>query len=192
MSVIEDRFFASWEVHLLLAEGAVRGWNVGVSAQQAYEDGVRSHFAHIGVSEFADAYLNSENYNRAGTSAKFTHTTEPEATFTMQFVDGYTGNKGTVNINYPNNTIYKNGTVKNDALTKIITQKFIANNPWLPLEAWNDHRRLGLPFFENPAREIALPNLPDLKSDNYLKNQVSFFPQRLRYPSSFRDADSKG
>lgn len=185
-------FFADWEVHFLLAEAAVRGWNVGVSAKQAYEDGVRSHFAHIGVSEFVDEYLNSEDYNRAGTSVKFTHTAEPGATFTMQFVDGYTGTNGTVNINYPENTIYKNGAVKNDELTKIITQKFIANNPWLPLEAWNDHRRLGLPFFENPARESALPNLPDLKSDNYLKNQVSFFPQRLNYPSGFKDNDSKG
>ncbi len=40
----------------------------------------------------------------------------------------------------------------NDALTKIITQKYIASS-LVPEEAWSDHRRLGLPFFENQAVE---------------------------------------
>ncbi|MDD2246563.1 MAG: SusD/RagB family nutrient-binding outer membrane lipoprotein [Proteiniphilum sp.] len=40
--------------------------------------------------------------------------------------------------------------VLNNQLSKIITQKYIAQLPWLPLEAWCDHRRLGLPFFDNP------------------------------------------
>lgn len=188
----ERIFFADWEVHFLLAEAAVRNWDVNVSAQQAYEDGIKAHFAHLGASEFVNDYLNSEDYNRVGTSVKFTHTTEPGSSFTMQYIDGYTGNTGTVSIDYPENTIYKNGTVKNDELTKIITQKFIANNPWLPLEAWSDHRRLGLPFFENPARENSLTNLPDLKADNYHRNQISFFPQRLKYPSNFRNVDDRG
>lgn len=77
-----------------------------------------------------------------------------------------------------------NGTVKNDQLTKIITQKYIAHMPWLPLEAWSDHRRLGLPFFENIAVELPNNDLPDLTSSNYMTNSVRFFPQRLKYPSS--------
>ncbi|MGH2623839.1 MAG: SusD/RagB family nutrient-binding outer membrane lipoprotein, partial [Sphingobacterium sp.] len=54
--------------------------------------------------------------------------------------------------------------------------------------AWSDHRRLGLPFFENPAVENPLPNLPDLNNSNFMTNQISFFPQRIPYPSSLREA----
>lgn len=182
-------FFANWETYFLLAEASVKGWNTGTSAQIAYEDGIKANFAYWGVSQYASEYLNSSDFNRVGTSVKFTHTSEPGNTHQMNYVDGYTGATGTVNINYPINNIYKNGTVRNDILTKIITQKFIANLPWLPLEGWNDQRRLGLPFFENPAIENPLTNLPDLNSGNYMTSNIKFFPQRLPYPSSFREAD---
>jgi hypothetical protein len=85
-----------------------------------------------------------------------------------------------------------NGTVKNDQLTKIITQKYIAHMPWLPLEAWSDHRRLGLPFFENIAVELPNNYLPDLTSSNYMTNSVRFFPQRLKYPSSLPNTNPDG
>lgn len=185
-------FFADWETYFLIAEGAVRGWNVGTSAQAAYENGIKANFEHLGVSQYLSAYLSSQDYNRAGTSVQFTHTTEPSSSYNMNYIDGYTGTTGTINVKYPDNTIYKNGKIKNDALTKIITQKFIANTPWLPLEAWSDHRRLGLPFFENPAVENPLTNMPALSSSNYMTNQVGFFPQRVKYPSSFESADQKG
>ena len=110
----------------------------------------------------------------------------------MNYIDGKTNVAGTVTINYPSNTIYKGGNIRNDKLTKIITQKFIANTPWLPLETWSDQRRLGLPFFENPAVETPLPNLPNLNSSNFMTNSVKNFPQRLPYPSSFRNSDPNG
>ena len=110
----------------------------------------------------------------------------------MKYIDGYTHQEGTVEIPYPDNMLYKDGTVKNDHLTKIITQKFIAQFPWLPLEAWNDHRRLGLPFFENPAVEEPLPALPALNKNNYMEVRVDFFPQRVPYPSSVRTSDAEG
>lgn len=185
-------FFAPWETYFLLAEAAVRGWTVPVSAQTAYENGIKASFAYWDVSSHATNYLASENYNNNGTSVKFTHTDEPQATRTMRYKDGYTDVEGTVSIRYPANTIYKGGTVRNDQLTKIITQKYIAQVPWLPLEAWNDHRRLGLPFFENPAVEDALPNLPALTQGTMMTNQVKFFPQRLRYPSSLKNSSPKG
>jgi hypothetical protein len=188
----ERIFFANWETHFLLAEASLKGWNTGTTAQAAYENGVKASFDYNGVSQYATAYLNSESYNRVGTSVKFTHTTEPGSSRTMNYVDGYTGAAGTATIQYPVNSIYKNGTVRNDALTKIITQKYLANMPWLPLESWSDHRRLGLPFFENPAVENPLPNLPALTATNYMTNQIKFFPQRLRYPSSLKNADQDG
>ncbi|TDQ76729.1 SusD/RagB family nutrient-binding outer membrane lipoprotein [Sphingobacterium yanglingense] len=185
-------FFAAWESYFLLAEASLKGWTTGTTAQAAYEDGIKANFEYWGVSQHLSTYLASEDFNRVGTSVKFTHTTEPGNTHQMSYVDGYTSTTGTASIAYPVNSIYKNGTIRNDALTKIITQKYIANMPWLPLEAWSDHRRLGLPFFENPAIENPLPNLPDLNNGNFMTNNIKFFPQRIPYPSNFRTASPDG
>ncbi|MDD7884376.1 SusD/RagB family nutrient-binding outer membrane lipoprotein [Flavivirga sp. 57AJ16] len=180
-------FFASWESFFLIAEAAVRGWNTPMDGQAAYEAGIGESFAFFGVSDHLAAYLTSQDYNNNGTSVSWGHTVEPPASVTMDYIDGYTGAAGTVNYTYPENTIYEGGTVKNDHLNKIITQKYLAQTPWLPLEAWSDHRRLGLPFFENPAVENPLPDLPALNPGNVMTNQVGFFGQRLNYPSSFEN-----
>ncbi|MCL8000978.1 SusD/RagB family nutrient-binding outer membrane lipoprotein, partial [Brucella sp. 21LCYQ03] len=76
--------------------------------------------------------------------------------------------------------------------TKIITQKFIAQNPYLPLETWSDHRRLGLPFFENPAVEQPIITMPDLNANNFMTSSVRFFPQRVNYPSTLRNNNEAG
>lgn len=191
-STSERIFFGDWETYFLLAEGAVRGWSTPMNAKTAYENGVKASFAYWGLDNWADDYLTSDSYNRAGTSVRFDHTTEPVDGVSMNYIDGYTNQAGTTTMNYPDNTIYMNGQVKNDALTKIITQKYLAQLPWLPLEAWNDHRRLGLPFFENPAVDLPLTDLPDLNSSNYMTNSVKFFPQRLKYPSSLENSNPEG
>ena len=80
----------------------------------------------------------------------------------------------------------------NDHLTKIITQKFIANTPWLPLETWNDHRRLGLPFFETPAVEKSLDNMPQLTASSYSTVAIDYYPQRLPLPSSIESGNKPG
>lgn len=180
-------FFASWETHFLIAEAAVRGWSTPMSGKEAYEAGIADSFAYFGVSDHLSDYLASEDYNNNGTSVSWNHTAEPPATVAMDYVNGYTQAAGTFNYKYPENTIYKGGSVKNDQLTKIITQKFIAQTPWLPLETWSDHRRLGLPFFENPAVENPIPDLPQLTPGNVMSNQVNFFGQRLKFPSSFEN-----
>jgi hypothetical protein len=185
-------FFANWETYFLLAEGATRGWATPMSGKAAYEAGVKANFEYWGIGAQATAYLASTTYNNAGTSVSWDHVTEPGATHAMSYKDGYTNTDGTVQIKYPDNTIYKAGAVKNDLLTKIITQKFIAQTPWLPLETWSDHRRLGLPFFENPAVENPLVNLPNLTSGNYMTNSVKNFPQRLRYPSGLKNSNAAG
>ena len=185
-------FFAPWETHFLLAEAAVRGWATPIDAKTAYEEGIRQSFEYWGVSNFLGEYLASEDYNNAGTSVAWNHTTEPGDTHAMNYVDGYTNNNGTANIMYPKNDLYMNGTVRNDHLTKIITQKYLAQVPYLPLEAWNDQRRLGLPFFENPAIENPIPTLPALTSANYMTSNVKFFPQRLKYPSGLQNSNAAG
>lgn len=181
----ERIFFASWESYFLIAEAAVRGWNVPMGGQAAYEQGIAESFTYNNVSQYLSAYLSSQDYNRTGTSVSWTHTAEPTPTVTMEFINGYTGTPGSFNFKYPENTIYKGGAVKNDLMNKIITQKFIAQTPWLPLETWSDHRRLGLPFFENPAVENPLPDMPQLNAGNIMTNSVDVFAQRLKYPSGF-------
>lgn len=185
-------FFGPWETYFLLAEGAVRGWTTPVSGQVAYETGIAKSFEYWGVSQYLSTYIASTDYNRAGTSVSWTHTTEPGDSHTMSYKDGITGTTGTVTINYPVNNLYKNGTVRNDLLTKIITQKFIAQTPWLPLETWSDHRRLGLPFFENVVLEDAIQTLPALTPSTYMTSKVQFFPQRMKYPSGLKNSNSAG
>ncbi|ANI90145.1 susd and RagB outer membrane lipoprotein domain protein [Arachidicoccus ginsenosidimutans] len=188
----ERVFFAPWETYFLLAEAAERGWSVPMSGQDAYEAGIASSFQYWGVSQYLGTYLASTDYNRAGTSVSWNHTTEPGEAHTMNYVDGMTGATGTASIKYPVNNLYKNGSVRNDHLTKIITQKFIAQTPWLPLEAWSDHRRLGLPFFENVVIENPIQTLPALTSSNYMTSNVKFFPQREPYPSSLKNSNATG
>ncbi|WP_395803538.1 SusD/RagB family nutrient-binding outer membrane lipoprotein [Daejeonella sp.] len=185
-------FFANWETYFLVAEGALRGWATPMTAKVAYEAGVKANLDYWGLGGQSAAYLASTDFNNAGTSVSWDHTTEPPASRTMTFKDGYTNADGTAQIKYPENTIYKSGSVKNDLLTKIITQKFIAQTPWLPLETWSDHRRLGLPFFENPAVENALVTLPNLTAANFMTASVKNFPQRLRYPSGLKNSNAKG
>ncbi|HTE02048.1 MAG TPA: SusD/RagB family nutrient-binding outer membrane lipoprotein [Mucilaginibacter sp.] len=185
-------FFGPWETYFLLAEGAVRGWTTPMDAKSAYESGITKSFEYFGTSGSLGTYLASTDYNRAGTSVKWDHTTEPAASHVMDYQDGITGTAGTVAVNYPKNDLYKSGTVRNDQLTKIITQKFIAQTPWLPLETWNDHRRLGLPFYENPAVEDIMPDLPGLTPSNYMTSAVKNFAQRMKYPSSLSNSNITG
>jgi len=185
-------FFGAWETYFLLAEAAVRGWTTPVDAQTAYETGIGKSFEYWNISGYLGTYLASTDYNRDGTSVGWAHTAEPGDTHTMSYVDGLTNAPGTAPIKYPVNNLYKNGAVRNDHLTKIITQKFIAQTPWLPLETWSDHRRLGLPFFENVILEAPIQTLPALTSSSYMTSNVQFFPQRMKYPSTLQNSNSTG
>lgn len=188
-------FFAAWETYFLLAEASLYGWNTGTTAKEAYENGIKASFEYFGVSEYVNDYLNSTNYNRVGTSVKFDHTTEPTAE-QMTYVDGYSKEQKTVTYEYPtaSKTLY--GKALNDHLTKIITQKFIAQTPYLVLEMWSDFRRLGLPFFEIPANESSMTgsDMVNVWNPNSWKDgqKWEFYPQRMRYPSSPENADPEG
>ena len=188
-------FFAAWETYFLLAEASLYGWNTGTTAKEAYENGIKASFEYFGVSEYVNDYLNSTNYNRVGTSVKFDHTTEPTAE-QMTYVDGYSKEQKTVTYEYPtaSKTLY--GKALNDHLTKIITQKFIAQTPYLVLEMWSDFRRLGLPFFEIPANESSMTgsHMVNVWNPNSWKDgqKWEFYPQRMRYPSSLENADPEG
>lgn len=185
-------FYGAWESYFLLAEAALRGWNTsGISDEQAYEEGVRASFSYFGVSEYADAYLESEEYNRVGTSVKYTHTTEPSS-FKATYIDGYTNQEKNVDYQYPvaSKTLY--GKALNDKLTKIITQKYLAQMPYLVLEAWADHRRLGLPFFDMTANESVMTgsDMTEWTPNSWESGQSwKYYPQRMRYPMSLLTSD---
>ena len=185
-------WFSPWETNFLLAEAALYGWNVGGSAKAYYEAGVRASFSYIGVSDKADAYLSSTDYNRVGTSVNFDHTTEAPS-YSINYVDGYTKDVKTTIYTYPKNSIYKNGTVNNDALTKVITQKYLAFVPWQPIEAWNDQRRLGLPFMENQAVETTYaPTQVPLTPSTAKECKLEFYPKRYRYPANLVNINPSG
>ena len=182
-------FFGPWETYFLLAEAAVRGWNAGIGAEEAYNAGILASFEYLNIEANYDAYINSEDYNRVGTSVKFSHTTEP-ANYTINYKDPVSGTIKTTQYKYPDASkiMYKGGKL-NDQLTKIITQKYIANTPWLPLENWSDHRRLGLPFWELAVSTSDFPYLMDGAKNAYLTGQKpGCFAQRMNYPNSFKNA----
>jgi hypothetical protein len=185
-------YFGPWETYFLLAEGAERGWTSPLNAQMAYDSGIAASFAYWNIMAYLPQYLASDDYNRVGTCVDWNNTTEPPASYTATYVDGTTHNPGTVSITYPSNTIYQGGSIKNDHMNKIITQKFIANTPWLPLETWSDHRRLGLPFFENPVLEAPIQTLPALTTANMNTSNQQFFPQRMKYPASLQNSNING
>ncbi|RHJ94979.1 SusD/RagB family nutrient-binding outer membrane lipoprotein [Parabacteroides bouchesdurhonensis] len=186
MSENKRVWFGPWETYFLLAEAAEYGWSVPGTAKSNYEAGITASFEYNGVSQFLSQYLESKDYNRVGTSVAFDHTTEAIA-HEVTYIDGYTKETKTMTYTYPKNSVYKGGQFNNDHLTKIITQKYIAQNPWLPLEVWSDHRRLGLPFFENQAVEIDYnPTAHEVPLTRSTAKECKweFYPKRMRYPSS--------
>lgn len=115
------RLMYASEVYFLRAEGALRGWNMGGTAESFYEAGIRRSMAEYGnliKSADIEAYLQSTMKNGYGTSVKFSDNT---------------------------------GDVTDDCnskLAKIITQKYISNFPDGGFEAWADYRRLGMPALD--------------------------------------------
>ena len=186
-------FFAPWESYFLLAEAAVRGWNVPGTAKDNYESGIAASFEYHGLQEELASYLASTDYNRVGTSVHFEHTTEAQP-YTVNYTDPYTQENKTMTYVYPKNSIYRNGAYNNDVMTNIFTQKYIAQVPWLPEEAWSDHRRVGLPFFENQAveKDYNPLNQVPLTVATAKECRLEFYPKRYRYPASIQTNNLEG
>lgn len=193
MSTNKRVFFGPWESYFLLAEADVRGWTVPGTAKSNYESGIAASFEYHGVLDRLDDYLASTEYNRVGTSVNFDHTAEAKP-YTIAYVDPYTNERKTREYVYPKNSIYRGGLYNNDALTKIITQKYIAQVPWLPEEAWSDHRRLGLPFFENQAveKDYNPLNQVPLTVATSKETRWEFYPKRYRYPANIQTNNMEG
>ncbi len=114
------------EVYFLRAEGALRGWSMGGTAQALYEQGITTSFAQHGISGAA-AYI-------ADNTSKAANYTDP-----MNATNNVTGS------NLSQVTIaWEGGATSAVQLEKIITQKWIAMYPD-GQEAWSEFRRTGFP-----------------------------------------------
>lgn len=119
------------EVYFLLAEGALRGWNMGGTAKQFYEQGIRNaslesrSFTGNKYNELVDDYLNVET---------------PKG---IAYVDpqGLTPDMPSVT---KIGVKWNEGDSPEVKLEKIITQKYIASFPY-SYESWVDLRRVGYP-----------------------------------------------
>lgn len=178
-------FFGPWETNFLMSEAALRGWIPGDAATYYYA-GIKSSFDYLGLSSYYADYVDSgcTNHNRVGVSVNFDDDTDPKD-FEIGYIETVNG-ENTTTYHYPvaSKTVY--GKAINDKLAKIITQKYIANCPYLPLESWSDHRRLGLPFWEIPVGSSGFPFLDGWTTDSYKNGQKpGYYAQRMIYPSSF-------
>lgn len=121
------------EVAFLRAEGALVGWNMGGSAENFYEQGVRLSFEQWGAGS-ADTYL----ADSTSTEADFTDPSGAESTPAVS-----------------NITIkWDNTATQEQNLERIITQKWLALWP-LGFEGWCEYRRTGYPKFFPLARQVA-------------------------------------
>ena len=161
------------EVCFLRAEGALRGWNMGGTAQQFYEEGIRYAGLEDRNTHSYDDYdkLVGDYINR-------------EAPVNYTYVDP-TGNTPDVP------SVTKIGVKWNDALdneTKlemIITQKYIASYPY-SFEAWVDLRRTGYPKL--------FPVLNPENGDGSLKagDIIRRIPWAAEDPSTIQDLNDTG
>lgn len=136
----DQPFIKLAEVIFLRAEGALRGWAMGGTAQELYERGVRLMFEEN--QKYASETLDADKY-LAQEECEVVDYTDP-----LNYAHNI---KGRVSV----------GVKWNDAdddelkLEKIISQKYIANFP-MSAEAWTTYRRTGyprlFPVYLNPMK----------------------------------------
>jgi len=124
MDNAEITWMTASEVAFLRAEGALRGWNMGGSAQEFYEKGIRLSFEETGAGG-ADAYM-ADN------------TSVP-----ADFIDN-TANGGNASALSSVTIAWDEAATEEVKLEKIITQKWLAIYP-NGCEAWAEYRRTGYP-----------------------------------------------
>lgn len=119
------------EVNFLRAEGALRGWNMGGTAQSFYEQGIRT------------AYLEDRNYKENEYTKHVEQYLNVNAPKGIAYVDpqGLTPDMPSVT---KIGVKWNEGDSKETKLEKIITQKYIASFPY-SYESWVDLRRTGYP-----------------------------------------------
>ncbi len=114
------------EAYFLRAEGALRGWSMGNTAQALYEEGIRVSFDEYGLS-----------------AADYSAYIADDVKMAADYVDPQNAVNNHPALNLV--TVKWNDTASNEVkLQKVITQKWIAMFPE-GQEAWSEFRRTGYP-----------------------------------------------
>ena len=121
------------EVAFLRAEGALKGWNMGGTAQEFYEQGIKLSF---------------EEWGADGAAAYIANTTAVPAEFRDNVARAHAAAPSSVTI------AWNNGDNDEKKLEKIATQKWIALFP-NSAEAWAEYRRLHYPVLIPPANNFS-------------------------------------
>ena len=116
------------EVYFLRAEGALRGWEMGGSAQDLYEEGIRTSFDQYGLS-------GAEDYIADNTSMPIPYI---DVNNSVNSVEAGNPNLSTATIQWDSGASFEGN------LEQIITQKWISMYPD-GQEAWSEFRRTGYP-----------------------------------------------
>lgn len=153
------------EVAFLLAEGAYRGWNMGGTAQQFYEAGIRASMEQLKVpAATITAYLSSTDENTYGTTVKWGN--QSGKTYLGKPADG--------------------------PMQKIITQKYISMFPDGSWEAWNDKRRLNLPILvPHYGAEANTISATDGSPGNFIKRITYPTVEQINNKTLYSDAVAK-
>ena len=117
------------EVAFLRAEGALRNWNMGGTAKDFYEEGIRLSFEENGITSGVENYLAS-----TGKVEAYKDPLKGQSAQTYDY-------SGAINTNV---TVAWSGGDFEKSLEQIITQKWIANFP-NGMESWTEYRRTGYP-----------------------------------------------
>jgi len=115
------------EAYFLRAEGALRGWNMGGTAQSFYETGIQTSFTYWSAGSAAAYIVDNTSLPAAYTDPQ--NAANNVAAGTML---------STIKIKWDATATYETN------LERIITQKWIAGFPD-GQEAWSDYRRTGYP-----------------------------------------------
>lgn len=142
-----------------MAEGALRGWNMGASAEELYRRGITLSFIENGFSkDKAEEYM------------------EQTKVKSIDFVDYYSATnniKGRVNVGVK----WDDNETNEVKLEKIITQRWIAIFP-CSAEAWTTFRRTGYPRLFPPTvnnwigvdSELQLRRIPYVPNPNNIND----------------------
>jgi hypothetical protein len=154
------------EVHLILAEAALRGWSTPLSAQAHYEAGVRESFGYWGAGG-VDAYL----ANNTGTPLDYDDVVEEGAIndFTSRITATVAWDEAGTN---------------EEKLEKIMTQKWIAGYT-NAIEPWADFRRTGYPKLPYNYQNDSNSDFGVIADDDFIKRMVFPVGERTSNASGY-------
>ncbi len=159
--------FSAAETYFLLAEAALRGWNVGGTAETYYEQGVTASF---------------EQWGNAGAAANYLQNSNKPADYVCKLEPAYSAKA--VETVTPK---WADAATDEERLEKIIVQKWIAIFPE-GMNAWAEVRRTGYPKLFPIMRNDSQGEIPTELGVRRLTYTIN---ERDTNPDGYADAVKK-